>query len=99
LKLAGEGVKVYADLITAYALQAGVSLTVEGKDSSSVEGDEKKWALARSDENLAVYVASYARRLFQQGDRGNPEDLRAIYVRPSDAELNEQCLEQNKRAG
>ncbi len=99
LKLAGEGVKVYAELISRYALQAGVSMTVEGKDSRPVESDENKWVLARSNENLAVHVASHARRLFRKGDMGSPEDLRAIYVRPSDAELNEQCREQNKRAG
>ncbi len=99
LKLAGEGVKVYADLITAYALQAGVSLIVEGENFTPVDSDGKKWVLARSNENLAVHVASHARRLFQKGDRGDPEDLCAIYVRPSDAELNEQCREQNKHAG
>lgn len=99
LKLAGEGVKVYADLIKMYALQAGILLIVEGEDSRPVESDEKKWVLAHSNENLAVHVASHARRLFREGNVGNPEDLRAIYVRPSDAELNEQCREQNKRAG
>ena len=99
LKLAGEGVKVYADLINAYALQNGISLIVEGNNSKTVESDEKKWVLAHSNENLAVHVAAHALRLFQKGEQGNPEGLRAIYVRPSDAELNEQCLEQNKRAG
>ncbi len=98
LKLAGEGVKVYADLINAYVLQAGVSLIWEGNDPTFVESDEKKWMLAHSNENLAVHVASHARRLFQMRDPGNPEDLRAIYVRPSDAELNEQCRERNQPA-
>lgn len=99
LKLAGEGVRMYADLIAAYALQAGISLIDAARDFTPVESVDKRWVLARSDETLAVHVAAYAGRLFQSGDRGNPQELQAIYVRPSDAELNEQCLEQNKQAG
>jgi len=99
LRLAGEGVNLYADLIAAYALQAGISLIGAERDVTPVESFDKRWVLAASNENLAVHVAAYARRLFQSGDKGNPQELQAIYVRASDAELNEQCLEQNKRAG
>jgi tRNA threonylcarbamoyladenosine biosynthesis protein TsaB len=99
LKLAGEGVRMYADLIAQYALQAGIHLIGAESNFTMVESDDKRWVLAHSDQNLAVHVAASARRLFQSGDRGNPQELQAIYVRPSDAELNEQCLEQNKPAG
>jgi tRNA threonylcarbamoyladenosine biosynthesis protein TsaB len=102
LKLAGEAVELYLDEITAYARQKGIALKREaGEDVSGVEreGEPCTWSLQPSIENLAVHVAAEAGRLFRSGVEGRAEDLHAIYVRPSDAELNEQCLEQNKPAG
>lgn len=99
LTLVGEGAEMYSDIISAYALQSGISLIGQGKDFTPGESDHKKWVLAHSNENLAVHVAAEARRLFQGGDHGNALELRAIYVRPSDAELNQQCREQNQPAG
>jgi hypothetical protein len=55
--------------------------------------------LASPVENLAFTVAAEAMRLYRNGETGDPEELRAIYVRPSDAELNEQCREQKQQAG
>lgn len=99
LKLAGEGVRVYTDLIAAYTLERGISLSDAERDSMPVESDQKKWVLAHENENLAAHIAAEALRLFLGGDRGDPLELQAIYVRPSDAELSEQCPEQNKPAG
>ena len=101
LKLAGEGVELYLDEINAYARQKGIALKREaGGDGPAEERDEPDvWSLQPSIENLAVHVAAEAGRLFRSGAQGRPEELHAIYVRPSDAELNEQCLEQNKPAG
>jgi tRNA threonylcarbamoyl adenosine modification protein YeaZ len=97
LKLAGEGANVYAELIDAYALRAGIALKREGEDfSGSGESAAVEWILAASIENLAVPVGAQARRALQKGESGEALNLRAIYVRPSDAELNLQCLEQNK---
>lgn len=101
LKLAGEGANVYAEQIGAYALREGIPLRKEREDpaGSSLESDAFEWILAASIENLAVHVAALARRAFGEGDSGEALNLRAIYVRPSDAELNVQCLEQNESAG
>jgi tRNA threonylcarbamoyladenosine biosynthesis protein TsaB len=99
LKLAGEGISLYADLIAQYALQAGITLIGAESDVKLVESVDKRWVLAPAYENLAVHVAAYARRIFRNGDGESAQELQAIYVRPSDAELNEQCLEQNKPAG
>jgi tRNA threonylcarbamoyladenosine biosynthesis protein TsaB len=101
LKLAGEAVELYLDEISSYALQEGIALKrEEEEDGSTFERDgASTWALQSSIENLAVHVAAEAGRLFRSGEEGRPEDLHAIYVRPSDAELNEQCPEQNKPAG
>ena len=98
LKLAGEGANVYAELISAYALRNGIALKKEGEDFSSSVGESAavEWMLAASIENLAVHVAALARRALDEGESGEALNVRAIYVRPSDAELNLQCLEQNK---
>lgn len=101
LKLAGEGANVYAEQINAYALREGIDLKKEREDfnSSSDESAAVEWILAASIENLSVHVAALARRALEEGESGDALNLRAIYVRPSDAELNVQCLEQNKQAG
>lgn len=101
LKLAGEAVALYADEINAYARQQGISLISEenGIDDSAAVHGRNIWTLASPVENLAFTVAAEALRLYQNGETGDPEELRAIYVRPSDAELNQQCREQNQQAG
>lgn len=101
LKLAGEAVALYAEEINAYARQHSISLISEGEsnDPSANADSRDTWTLASTVENLAFTVAAEAIRLYRNGEKGNPEELRAIYVRPSDAELNEQCLDQNQQAG
>ncbi|HEV2835075.1 MAG TPA: tRNA (adenosine(37)-N6)-threonylcarbamoyltransferase complex dimerization subunit type 1 TsaB [Pyrinomonadaceae bacterium] len=47
----------------------------------------KNWRIAPREENLAKYVAALARANFAANQTVAPEALRAIYVRPSDAEL------------
>jgi tRNA threonylcarbamoyladenosine biosynthesis protein TsaB len=100
LRLAGEAVRLYAEEIEAYARQAGRSLAPDSeRDFRAVEAVENSWTLASPVENLAVYVAALGRRSFQDGETVSPEALRAISVRLSDAELNEQCRAQNQPAG
>jgi tRNA threonylcarbamoyladenosine biosynthesis protein TsaB len=105
LKLAGEAVELYLDEISSCARQNGIAIEREGEeDGSTVElidvpDEVSTWSLHSPIKNLAVHVAAEAGRLFRSGLEGRPEDLHAIYVRPSDAELNEKCLEQNKPAG
>jgi tRNA threonylcarbamoyladenosine biosynthesis protein TsaB len=50
------------------------------------------WNLAPEIDNLASHVAALALQLFHSGATQSPHTLRALYVRPSDAELKEQCL-------
>jgi tRNA threonylcarbamoyladenosine biosynthesis protein TsaB len=47
----------------------------------------KSWRIAPREENLAKYVAALARASFTANQTVAPDALRAIYVRPSDAEL------------
>lgn len=49
------------------------------------------WRLAEQETNLAKHVALLALQVFQNGKLQSPEAISAIYVRPSDAELNQQC--------
>lgn len=48
------------------------------------------WQIAPPSENLAIHVASLARRKFRENELVHPDALQAIYVRPSDAELKVQ---------
>jgi tRNA threonylcarbamoyladenosine biosynthesis protein TsaB len=50
------------------------------------------WTFAPWEPNLARHVAALALELFRAGEIQSPHSLRAIYVRPSDAELNQKCL-------
>lgn len=52
--------------------------------------DKPGWRIARQSENLAVPVASLALMRFRQNALEHPDALRAVYVRPSDAELKAQ---------
>ena len=66
----------------------------------SLAGDEEMWALAPEPPvALAKAVAALALRRLDAGETERPEDLRAIYVRPSDAELKERCREQRPLSG
>ena len=56
---------------------------VEGKPPAA-------WSLRTSSNELAVSIAALALRDLANGNVISPEELRATYVRPSDAEINEQ---------
>lgn len=49
------------------------------------------WRLVTIEVNLAKHVAALAFRSFERGNALHANSLSAIYVRPSDAELKEQC--------
>ena len=51
------------------------------------EAAEDEWVVAPFVEALAPSVVVLARRKFLRGEASSAESLRAIYVRPSDAEL------------
>jgi tRNA threonylcarbamoyladenosine biosynthesis protein TsaB len=92
LKWAGEGAHVFAEEIKARALSEGIAF--QTTDSQTlISNDEERWALINSPEVLAVNVATLALSLARAGDITLPRDLQAIYVRPSDAELNQRCQE------
>jgi tRNA threonylcarbamoyladenosine biosynthesis protein TsaB len=92
LKWAGEGAHIFAEEIKARALSEGIAF--QTSDSQTLmSNDEERWTLISSSEVLAVNVATLALSGVRAGDTTLPQDLQAIYVRPSDAELNQRCQE------
>ena len=85
LKWAGEGARLYQDRIE----DAAHERTSEFRDEVNSAGDGRGWVVAGREANLAKEIAALARQRLECGSAG--DSLRAIYVRPSDAELKEQC--------
>jgi tRNA threonylcarbamoyladenosine biosynthesis protein TsaB len=90
LKWAGEGAQIHAEAIHAQALINGILFCAEGQDNCLGGSNEPQWALVPSQEALAAEIARQALLRVRAGEIETPERLRAIYVRPSDAELNKQ---------
>ena len=76
---AGPGAQIHLDLIRQIANEARYDFQMDG---AGTEG----WRIAPPTLNLAQYVASLALQQFAGGGH-TANDLKAIYVRPSDAEL------------
>jgi tRNA threonylcarbamoyladenosine biosynthesis protein TsaB len=93
LKWTGEGAAIHADLIREHALAEGIEFRDETGSGFAEQGSERLWTIASTRAFLAVEVAGLALLRARAGEVGTPEQLRAIYVRPSDAELNVQGLE------
>ena len=82
---AGNGAHNERDFLAEQAEQLGrrfVEVTSQG---------EEGWRLAPRVENLARQVAALALRDYGAGAVQSAQSLSAIYVRPSDPELKEQC--------
>ncbi len=93
LTWAGGGARLHRDFLNDYARQQEIVFI---DDSQEVIADVQEpgrgfWKLAANEANLAKHVAALALRVFQNGRTLSPYFLNAIYVRPSDAELKEQC--------
>jgi tRNA threonylcarbamoyladenosine biosynthesis protein TsaB len=92
LKWAGEGAHIFAEEIKSRALSEGIAFRT-ADSQTSMSNDEERWTLINSSEVLAVNVATLAHSRVRAGEITFPQDLQAIYVRPSDAELNQRCQE------
>lgn len=90
LKWAGEGAHVHAEAIRARALLEGIYFRL-ADGCYQMSSDENQWTLIEGVDSLAVSVAHLARSSISSGTASHPQDVHAIYVRPSDAELNERC--------
>jgi tRNA threonylcarbamoyladenosine biosynthesis protein TsaB len=89
LKWAGGGAQLQRDLLAGCAAERGVHFCDEITIAEARQ-DEAIWYLAPPEPNLAKHVAALGLQLFLSDKLQSPDSLSAIYVRPSDAELN-QC--------
>lgn len=81
---AGNGAYALLDVLENHAQQRGLTLDVNQQSNGG-------WRLAPEIDNLAGHVAVLGLRAFEKGKVQSAQDLSAIYVRPSDPELKEQC--------
>lgn len=87
LKWAGSGAHLQRAAIEAAASSRGIVLKEISADVSPTN-DKQGWELSVNPENLAQHVAALAQQSYAAGRMQRAEELQAIYVRPSDAELN-----------
>jgi len=85
LRWCGEGAHLNQASLREWALEKGIDFSDAGPDPRAA--NDHGWQLAAQNPNLACEVAGLALNKLKQGDSGDPKLLRALYVRPSDAEL------------
>ena len=88
LRWAGEGAVLHSAALREYALAHGLEFFDESNKPDTITRHEG-WIVAGAVENLAASVAAIAGRDFERGNIVSAEELSAIYVRPSDAEINQ----------
>jgi tRNA threonylcarbamoyladenosine biosynthesis protein TsaB len=81
IRWAGEGAAAQLELLRAEAERRGIVFGL------ATEVDGNGWSVAPKNDRIAETVAQLAFREYRAGRITEPEDLRANYVRPSDAEL------------
>ena len=91
LKWAGNGAHLHRSLLAKYADKQGIYFFEDLIEEKKAEHSVGIWELAAPEPNLAKHVATLALQLFQSAALQLPHSLKAIYVRPSDAELNQKC--------
>jgi tRNA A37 threonylcarbamoyladenosine modification protein TsaB len=79
---AGEGAQLNAEALRAGAINQDIS-----SDGSSSE--PPSWRIAPPADQLATSIAAFALNSYRDGVTVSPNELRAVYVRASDAEINE----------
>jgi tRNA threonylcarbamoyl adenosine modification protein YeaZ len=95
LKWVGGGAQAQRDLIREVAAQEGIEFFEndfdEGEASRAVAHDVRVWSLSSGVEDYAAEISRLGLISYLDGTTVRPQGLRALYVRLSDAELNEQC--------
>ncbi|MEP6818147.1 MAG: tRNA (adenosine(37)-N6)-threonylcarbamoyltransferase complex dimerization subunit type 1 TsaB [bacterium] len=91
LNWAGSGAHLQREVLEDFAREQGIDFSADASRRNSKQHVGAIWELAEEELNLAQHVAVLALQLFQSGALQSPHSLSAIYVRPSDAELNQKC--------
>jgi len=85
IRWCGEGAQARSLYLQEFAQEQGICFTELQKAEQGLKQDG--WTLAPAEPLLARHVAALAQVRLEQGETGDPNSLRAFYVRPSDAEL------------
>ncbi|HEX8098359.1 MAG TPA: tRNA (adenosine(37)-N6)-threonylcarbamoyltransferase complex dimerization subunit type 1 TsaB [Pyrinomonadaceae bacterium] len=90
LTVAAEGAGAQLEYFEELAEREGITLTRDGAGANLESGPAVPcaWRVTKTSSLLAESVAALAHAQFLWGEALPPEDLRAVYVRLSDAELN-----------
>ena len=79
---AGEGAHQQVEALRAWADSHNISFNDSGAKQNA-------WSLAPHTNQLAISVAALALNAYRCGETVSPNELKAVYVRASDAEINE----------
>ena len=93
LTWAGEGAHLNAETLRDGAKASGIAWA--NRNNYSLLGSAG-WMLAPRRDELAGSIAALAFKEYSAGRTTSPAELRAIYVRPSDAEIKEQWQSEKK---
>ena len=88
LTWAGDGAHQHAAALHEWAKARELSFNERSSDSSSQA--QPGWSLAPATDQLANSIAALALDAYRSGNTVSPDELQAVYVRASDAEINEQ---------
>jgi tRNA threonylcarbamoyladenosine biosynthesis protein TsaB len=93
LKWAGAGAHTHAASLREFAAGKGIIWRVAGDRETEFDNAENRaaWTLAPPSESYAIEIAALGLMNYLAGNTSGAEDLQALYVRLSDAELNERC--------
>ena len=85
LRWAGEGAHLQAETLREWAKSNDIPFVDSGPGLTA-------WSLAPPVDHLASSISALALNAYRNGSTLSPDDLRAVYVRASDAEINEKWL-------
>jgi tRNA threonylcarbamoyladenosine biosynthesis protein TsaB len=92
LEWAGAGAHAHGEALREFARARGIIWNDEVAEVIKLTGGRKKgWTLAPPCEFYAEQIAALGLICYRQGGAIGAGDLQALYVRLSDAELNEKC--------
>jgi tRNA threonylcarbamoyladenosine biosynthesis protein TsaB len=92
---AGEGAHLQAEALRAWARANEIPFSRLEPNLSNES--QTGWSIASPAGQLAVSIAALALKAHGNGNTVGPDELRAVYVRASDAEINEQWLREKSR--
>jgi tRNA threonylcarbamoyladenosine biosynthesis protein TsaB len=89
---AGDGAHLHAAALRDWSKARNLSFNEQRSDSASQT--QTGWSLGPAVDQLAISIAALALEVHCSGNTVTPDDLQAVYVRASDAEINEQWLQE-----